>query len=252
MANSSSGDSLLSRVERVLAAFGPDTPELTLGELATAARLPVSTTHRIVGEMRTLGWIEPAQGRYRVGTHLWELASRAALTRDLASIAVPFMSDVHAVLRQHVHLGMVEGFDVLFAERIMGRDASVPLRSVVAGRLPLHVSAAGLVLLSSCPEDFVREYCAHATDEKCPEGVPAQRLLADLRLFAQRGYAVQRGRVDEGTGGVAVPVRVPRSHRPISLGVVAAVEELGPSDIPGIVQTLRVASHGISRALGAL
>lgn len=253
VANSTSGDSVLARVERILAAFGSDTPVLQLRDIARSARLPTSTAHRLVANMKQIGWIEPTGGQgYRVGTRLWELASRAALAEDLASVAIPFMSDVHAVLRQHVHVGVVEGDDVLFAERILGKKSDVPLRSNVAGRLPLHQSAAGLVLLSQYPESFVREYCERVRDSSFPEGIPAERLMSDLRRFAQRGYALQRGRIDEGTGGISVPVRVPQAHRPVALGVVMALEDMAAAEVPGIVQTLRVASHGISRALGAL
>ena len=253
MANSTSGDSVLARVERILAAFGTETPVLQLKDIARLAQLPPSTAHRLLSDMKELGWIESAWGQgYRVGTRLWELASRAAMAEGLASVAIPFMSDVHAVLRHHVHVGVVEGDDVLFAERILGKKTDVPLRSTVAGRLPLHQSAAGLVLLSQYPEQFVRDYCARVTDETFPGGIPVERLLRDLMRFAQRGYALQRGRIDEGTGGISVPVRVPSRHRPVALGVVMALDDMEPAEVPGIVQTLRVASHGISRAMGAI
>lgn len=253
MANSKSGESVLVRAERILAAFGPQRPLLSLKEVARSAQLPVSTAHRLLGEMQQIGWVEShAGGGYRVGTRLWELASRAAMAQDLAAAAIPFMSDVHAVLRQHVHLGVVEGRDVLFAERIQGKKSDVPLRSNVAGRLPLHQSAAGLMLLAQYPESFVRDYCAQAMAEDSPEGLPTERLLRELQHFAQRGYALQRDQIDAGTGGISVPVRVPPQHRPVALGVVLAVEDMDASTIPAIVQTLRVASHGISRAMGAL
>lgn len=253
MANSTSGDSVLARVERILAAFGSETPVLQLKDIASSAQLPTSTAHRLLTDMKQIGWIESARGQgYRVGTRLWELASRAALAEDLASVAIPFMSDVHAVLRQHVHVGVVEGDDVLFAERILGKKSDVPLRSNVAGRLPLHQSAAGLVLMSQNSESFVTEYCQRVRDDSFPEGIPTDRLMTDLRRFAQRGYALQRGRIDQETGGISVPVRVPQWHRPVALGVVMALEDMGPAEVPGVVQTLRVASRGISRAMGAL
>ena len=58
------------------------------------------------------------------------------------------------------------------------------------------------------------------------------------------------GRIDEGTGGISV--RVPQAHRTVALGVVLALGDMAAAEVPGIVQTLRVASHGISRVMGAL
>lgn len=206
--------------------------------------------------MTRAGWLESGPARtYRVGTRLWELASRAAPAEGLAAAAIPYMSDVHAVLRQHV--GVVEGFDVLFAERIEASGSPVPLRSIVAGRLPLHRADTGLALLCQCPEAFVRDYhgaLMGRAEDAVAVGLPTtpERLLADLAVFAQRGYAIQRERIGRGAGGVAVPLKVPGGHRAAALGVVLPVEDMADAEVPTVVQTLQVAGHGISRALGAL
>lgn len=257
MANSASGESLITRFDRVLEAFGPARPELTFREICAATGLPSSTVHRILGDMKRAGWLESGSAQtYRVGTRLWELASRAASAENLAAAAIPFMSDVHAVLRQHVHVGVIEGHDVLFAERIAASDSAVPLRSIVAGRLPLHRSATGLALLCQCSDDFIAQYhdAAARSVAEDPTGTLAgrERFAADLRVFAQRGYAIQRERIDEGTGGVAVPLKVPPGHRAAALGAVLPLSDMRDADVSAIVQTLRVAGHGISRALGAL
>jgi len=217
VANSPSGEPLIARFDRVLDVFGPAHPQLTFREVCAAMRLPPSTAHRILGDMTRAGWLESGPARtYRVGTRLWELASRAAPAEGLAAAAIPCMSDVHAVLRQHVHVGVVEGFDVLFAERIEASGSPVPLRSIVAGRLPLHRAATGLALLCQCPEAFVRDYhraLMGRAEDAVAVGLPTtpERLLADLAVFAQRGYAIQRERIDRGAGGVAVPLKVPRA-----------------------------------------
>ena len=81
--------------------------------------------------------------------------------------------------------------------------------------------------------------------------VGRERFAADLRVFAQRGYAIQRERIDEGSGGVAVPLKVSPGHRAAALGAVLPLSDMRDADVSAIVQTLRVAGHGISRALGA-
>lgn len=258
MANSASGESLIERFDRVLSAFGPARPELSFREICRATGLPPSTVHRILGDMKRAGWLAAGSAQtYRVGTRLWELASRSASAESLAAAAIPFMSDVHAVLRQHVHAGVVEGLDVLFAERIAASESTVPLRSIVAGRLPLHRSATGLALLSQCSAEVVAQYhraawVPDAAADPAALTATAERFAADLAVFARRGYAVQRERIDQGTGGVAVPLKVPAGHRAAAPGTVLPLTEMRDADLPAIVQTLRVAGHGISRALGAL
>lgn len=55
MANSTSGDSVLARVERILAAFGSETPVLQLKDIASSAQLPTSTAHRLLTDMKQIG-----------------------------------------------------------------------------------------------------------------------------------------------------------------------------------------------------
>ena len=90
--------------------------------------------------------------RIRVGVRLWELGSRAAPTRGLREAALPFMEDLHTVIRHHVQLGVLDGQEVLFVERLSAREAVINVTEV-AGRLPLHASSSGLVLLAhAAPE----------------------------------------------------------------------------------------------------
>src|SRR6185436_1666453 len=67
-----------SRVLAVLAVFEPARPLLTLTEIAHRAGLPLTTAHRLVGELARWGALERGpDGRYRVGLRLWEVATLA-------------------------------------------------------------------------------------------------------------------------------------------------------------------------------
>jgi DNA-binding IclR family transcriptional regulator len=52
MARSPSGESVLTRVVRLLGAFDVDTPQLSLSRLARRADLPIATAHRLAKELR--------------------------------------------------------------------------------------------------------------------------------------------------------------------------------------------------------
>ncbi|MBC8093140.1 MAG: helix-turn-helix domain-containing protein, partial [Pseudonocardia sp.] len=67
-----------ARVLGVLDAFDAAHPTLTLTELARRADLPLSTAHRLVGELLAWGALErSADGRHRIGLRLWEVGSLA-------------------------------------------------------------------------------------------------------------------------------------------------------------------------------
>lgn len=187
-------------------------------------------------------------GHYVVGTRLWELVNRSSRELGLARAARPFMGDIHAVLRQHVQLGIVEGREVLLVERL-SHPRAVPVRSEVAGRLPLHLSATGLVLLAHAPQDYQEEYLQGpltAFTELSPTE-PAV-LAAELERIRGAGHALQTGYLEAGTAGIAVPVRGRGDQVVAGLGVITPAGD--PAARAGaIVQALHTAAHGIRRTL---
>ena len=91
-------DSVTARVLAVLAVFSAERPELNLTEISRRARLPLTTTHRIVAELAAWGALERSdEGRYRIGLRLWEVGLLAPRGLDLRELAMPFLEDVYEV-----------------------------------------------------------------------------------------------------------------------------------------------------------
>lgn len=249
MANSPTGESVLERADRILAAFTAERARLTGAQIAALADLPPATAHRLARDMARQGWLERVEGgRYVVGTRLWELANRSSRELGLASAARPFMGDIHAVLRQHVQLGIVEGREVLIVERL-SHPSAVPVRAAVAGRLPLHLSATGLVLLAHSPQD-VRDGYLEGPLTALTEFSPREPavLAAELERIRSAGHALQTGYLEPGTTGIAVPVRGRGEHVVAGLGVVTPAGDPA-ARAAAIVQALHTAAHGIRRTL---
>jgi DNA-binding IclR family transcriptional regulator len=140
--------SVTAKVLALLAAFTPDDPELTLSQLARRAGLTLPTAYRRVAELEEGGALERTSGgRYRVGLRLCEVASLAPRGLALRERALPFLEDLPTAHRQNVQLAVREGVELVFVERIAGRDA-VPVLTRVGGRFSLHATGVGLVLLA--------------------------------------------------------------------------------------------------------
>ena len=249
MANSPTGESVLERVDRILAAFTAEDSRLTGGQIAALTGLPTATAHRLARDMARRGWLERVEGgHYVVGTRLWELANRSSRELDLARTARPFMGDIHAALRQHVQLGIVDGREVLLVERL-SQPGAVPVRASVAGRLPLHLSATGLVLLAHGPREHQQAYLeAPLSSVTGLSPTDPAVLAADLERIRVQGHAVQTGYLEPDTTGIAVPVRGRGDQVVAGLGVVTRAGD--PAARAGaIVQALHTAAHGIRRML---
>ena len=154
MVRTNNGETVLSRAVRILDAFRPDEPTLRVSDIAARSGLHLATASRLVAELTDLGLLAREPDRQvRIGVRLWELALRASPTLSLRDAAMPFLEDLHAVVGHHVQLGVLDGREVLFVERLSAPGAVVNYTRI-AGRLPLHASSSGLVLLAHAPRDL--------------------------------------------------------------------------------------------------
>ncbi|OLT11137.1 IclR family transcriptional regulator [Pseudonocardia sp. CNS-139] len=224
-------------------------PELALTELSRRAGLPLTTTHRIVGELAGWGALERADdGRYRVGLRLWEVGALAPRGLGLRESAMPFLEDLYAVTKQNVQLAVLDGTEVVYLERLSGRGA-VNVITRVGGRLPLHATGVGLVLLAHAGPDLQERVLAGPLRRYTPKTLCApdelRRTLAEVR---RTGVAVSDGQIELIALSVAAPVRGARGEVVAALSVVVPAET---SDARAYVPVVRAAARGISRVLGA-
>jgi DNA-binding IclR family transcriptional regulator len=242
------GESVTGRVLGVLAAFTADRPELTLTEISRRAGLPLTTAHRIVGELTAWGALERVAGRYRIGLRLWEVGALAPRGLGLRESAMPFLEDLYEVTRQNVQLAVLDGTDAVYLERISGRGA-VNVITRVGGRLPLHATGVGLVLLAHAPAELQERVLAgplrrYTPKTRCDPG-ELRRVLAEVR---RTGVAVTDGQIELVALSVAAPVFGQRGEVAAALSVVVPAEGTDPR---AYVPAVRAAARAISRALGA-
>ncbi|WP_344132300.1 IclR family transcriptional regulator [Saccharopolyspora halophila] len=246
MAKSPSGESVLTRAVRILDAFGPDDQVLTVTEISHRAQLPLPTAGRMVGELVRHGLLRRDEDRrVRIGVRLWELAQRASPTLRLREVVMPFMEDVHAVVGHSTQLGVLDGDEVLFVERLSAPGAVINLTRI-AGRLPLHVSSAGQVLLAHAPVELQERVLRQPMHARTPETITDPGALrAVLAGVRERGYACCPGHVHPDATGVAVPLRGADGRVLAALGLVIPNDDRAWSR----VALLQSAARGIDRTL---
>jgi DNA-binding IclR family transcriptional regulator len=246
MARTATGESSLARAVRILDSFTPDEPALPVSEIARRSGLHVATASRLVAELTSHGLLARGPDRsVRIGMRMWELAARASPTLSLRDAAMPFLEDVHAVVGHHAQLGVLDGDEVLFVERLTARDAVINY-SRIAGRLPLHATSSGLVLLAYGPPELQERVLTRPlqrfTDRTLTTPDRVRAAIAEVR---RQGFALMPGHVHEEATGIAVPVRD-------ALGeVVAGLSVIVPNDARAAVHVpvLLAAARGLSRNL---
>lgn len=244
------GRSVTSRALAVLDAFGSEAPRLTLTQIAERSGTPLSTVHRLLGELTAWGALaRRPDGRYEIGRKLWDLGLLAPVQLELRQVAAPFLLDVHTATRETVHLAVRDGSSALYVERISARD-SVPMVSQVGSRLPLHATAVGKVLLAAAPDEVLARMLASLTRETRHTVAEPGRLRRQIAEVRRRGFARTAEEMSLGAASVAVPVRADRDGGPVVAAALGVVVPTGRRDPTRLVPALQVAARGIGRELG--
>jgi DNA-binding IclR family transcriptional regulator len=241
------GRSVISKVVSLLDAFGPTCPELSLGDLARITGLPVSTTYRLACELVEWGGLERAdRAGYRIGMRLWELGTLAPRGGTLRTVALPFMQDLYEATQESVHLAVRADLEARYVDTVPGPGAA-PVRSPAGGRLPLHATGAGKVLLAYAPPEVLSAVVGGGMRRYTPHTVvspgPLRRALAEVR---RNGIAYAREEMTLGSQSVAAPVL---GAGGTVVAALAVVLDDGRGDLRRLAPAVRTAAISTSRAL---
>ncbi|MEV6153545.1 IclR family transcriptional regulator [Nonomuraea sp. NPDC052129] len=247
MSGGSQGRTVTSKVLAILGAFDSGHPQLTLTDLARRSGVPLSTVHRLVGELEEWQALSRApDGRLRIGLRLWELGQLAPA--KLQDLAHPWLQELFASTGENVHLAVRDGLEVLYVDKVAGRRA-VPIVSRTGGRLPMHPTGVGKALLAYEPEWFVRSYLDRVLERPTPHTITEPgRLARELATVRAQGYALTYEEMTLGSCSAAAPVLV--DGRAIAaLGMVLSSRRA--RELPRLVEPLLTAANGIAKACAA-
>jgi DNA-binding IclR family transcriptional regulator len=183
-----SGVGVLDRSMSLLQLLG-DGPR-TLRSLAQASGLPRPTAHRLLVALEVHGLVgRTAEGAFRLGPRLTELALRAGHGLELGTLAAGVLTRLHDQTGESVQLYLRSGDRRLC---VAARDAGAGLRDSVplGALLPLDAGSGGKVLLAW--SDDASRFPAAGPDE-----------LAAVR---RRGWASSVAEREPGVASVSAPV----------------------------------------------
>lgn len=200
-------NSVLGKARLILESFELDDDSLTLTEITLRTGISKATVHRLNQELLEWGMLERVGLEYRLGMRAFELGSRVPRFRVLRDAVRPYMESLHHRTREAVHLAVLDGLEVLYLEKVAGAPQSArPSR--IAGRLPLHSTATGKVLLAFGRPSLIEEVMTQGSLQRVtPTTIVLPGVLLDqLRRVRSDGYATELEETTAGYCSVAVPI----------------------------------------------
>ena len=239
--------SVLGRAFDILDCFAGGA-ELSVAAICERTRLPPATVHRMLATLVKWEGVERlSHGRYRLGSRIWRLGIGAPQVRRLRELAQPYLVNLHVATRGTVYLGVRDGRDGIFSDRIT-RVKATPNSTRATRRLPLHRTGGGRVLLAHSPEAW-EALCRDAELDPLLAGVLPQ-LRTQLDEIRRSGVGISRDDGLPGRSSVAAPILGPDGEIVASITVAFPESRIpNPHDIvPRVRATARAISHDLAAA----
>lgn len=235
----------IARAVRVLGLFGPATPSRSLAELAAATKVPKAT---LLGILDTLTahrmLIADNEGNYRLGYAWLRLADVRRNQLNIRESAIPILRRIRDAIDETVILSLKVGDRRVHLDYI---ESGQTVRRVtqIGNEAPLHVGAAGSVLLAGMSDGDLDAYLGRMVPPQQCDSV--RRAVAAIR---RDGYSVVSGTVNAQTAAVAAPVRT-HAGDTIAALTISCPRERFTRDLERRCVALVVDGAGkLSRALG--
>ncbi|MFD1913676.1 IclR family transcriptional regulator [Halodurantibacterium flavum] len=253
MANPDSGVQSVSRALTLLELLGQEEEGLRLSDLARAAGLALSTTHRLLTtlELRGFAHFDGQGARWHVGRQAFATGSAYLRRRHFTSPALPVLRRLRDQTRETANLGILDGAEVVTLHQAESREI-VRAISPVGGRAPWHASGMGKAIVAVWPDDQIGAMAArHGLRPLTPRSLTTpDGLWAEIAVIRHRGYAVDDEEFVPGLRCVAAVVWSPSGEPACAISVSAHAGRLTRQRVAAVGSIVVAAADALTRSLG--
>jgi DNA-binding IclR family transcriptional regulator len=191
----------------LLDAFSEERHVWTVEAMAAKFDYTHSSTYRYVRELCKSGLlVRLHSGEYVIGARAVELDSLIKETDPLTKACTPVLKRFTQLLGCHALLSNVYGDHLINVAHIQSNE-QFDLAFIRGRRLPWFRGATSRAIVAFLPRKRVRKlFDDHYEKERTKENW--KRVLTELKLVAEQGYAISDGELQKGVGGIGAPVIV--------------------------------------------
>ncbi|WP_127127040.1 IclR family transcriptional regulator [Georgenia sp. SYP-B2076] len=203
-----------------------DRGEVRLKTAAIELGVAESTVHRLMSMLVFHGLaVQDDRRVYVPGPTVGAVPVRMPGTELLRTAAATPLEELSQLTGETVNLQIRVGTKLRFLDSFEG-DKMLRIVARPGAVVPAATAAGGRVLLAHIPEDRVRTMYQSPMVQAQGDGLSDRqldRLISQLRVYRQQGYAVSNGETESGVAAVAVAIHNPAGR------VIAALAIAAPS-----------------------
>ena len=214
-----------------------------------------STTHRLVSSLVQARYLRHGPNGYLLGPKLIELGTIALEQMPLTAVARPHLERLSEATLDTIHLGVRDGDDVLYIDKIPG-TRGLEMRSRVGHRMPLASTGIGKALmLDLSPQtwgslfDSARrafESVRFENDSRPDKPLFLQRMVR----FSAGGYSFDLEENEASIRCVAAPIRDASGAIIAAVSVASTIPYMSLERMDELVPIVQREARAISEELG--
>jgi DNA-binding IclR family transcriptional regulator len=240
-------NSTADRALDVLLSFSDQTPIWSASDLAARLQMPRSTLYRYLNSLRGYNLIaEDQSGRYRLGAGILQLARIARLNTSVLQLALPHMRSLEARFGEIVILKERVGYDIVNLESLPGRHR-ITLTATRSQMLPWPAAPSAKLFTAYAEPVGLRELQRLMRPVAFTSSTVRNLtgLKAQMKIIRERGYALAVEEMDEGVGGIAVPIFQEGRCR-YSISMAAPIFRLSERALHEVARAFRTEAQAIT------
>ncbi|MDD3367614.1 MAG: IclR family transcriptional regulator [Lachnospiraceae bacterium] len=243
---------VVDRVFDILEALAHSSEPMSLAQIAETTGMSKSTVHRLLSTMCARQYVEKlGDGIYRIGYKLIETVSYHINALELITESKPYLSEIRRDLNLTTHLGILDGHDVVYVERL-DLYPDTRLYTQVGYRSPAYCSSMGKVLLSCLSGEELDEVLYD-----CPFNRFTLNTITDphefkryLKVVRKQGWAMDNEEYQMGHRCVGAPVFDYKGAAVAAISASGSIREISDDKLETIIKYVKNSAAQISKRMG--
>ena len=243
---------VVNRIFDILEQLSASGSPMGLTEIAAATGMSKSTVYRLISSMCARQYVEKRpDNTYSIGYKLIETVSLHINHLELMTEAKPYLSDIMRDLDLTAHLGILDGCDVVYLEK-MDTYPSAHMYTRVGYHSPAYCSSMGKCLLACLSGDELDEALYLCDFKKYTNNTitDIREFKRYLKVVRRQGWAMDNEEYQIGHRCVGAPIFDYRGSPVAAVSASGSTAKLSDDRLESVIREVKRAAANLSRRLG--
>ncbi len=245
----------VTRAMALLNALSHYAQGLTLSELAKKVGLANSTAHRLLTTLQNERFVrfDSERSAWLIGVQAFRVGSTFILSRDVVTIARPFMRLLMQREGETVSLAVEDRGEMVYLSQV---ETQQMMRAICGpgGRASMHCSGIGKALLAAYPQEELQKAMAGLSFDRQTSRTltTPEEFARELKKIRDQGYAVDDEEVAVGLRCVAAAIYDENGFPLAGLSLSGPTARIPRDRLPALGKIVRAVANDITREVGGI